>query len=200
MTLTDEETLSIKKQLLSQLENFPENKRQQIEEQITAMTNEEIETFIKQNKLNHLGQQCVFCSIIAGQTPSYKIAEDKNYIAILELNPQTRGHSLIIPREHLEKIPESIKTITERTMAKIQKRLSPKDIKVNELKIMGHAFLELIPIYNDEQPKERRQASEEELKSIQEEILKIDKSSIAEDKTEEPIKQEEIPILPPRIP
>lgn len=198
MTISDEEALGIRKQLLSQLENFPKDKRSQIEEQINIMTTEQIEEFVKQNKLTHLGQQCVFCSIVTGETPSYKIAEDKDYIAILEINPLTKGHSLIIPREHTAKISQTAKIITERAMAKIQKQLAPKDIEVNELKIMDHAFLELVPIYNDEKPKERKRASEEELKSIQEKILKIDEIKTQKEKI--PIEQEEIQILPPRIP
>ncbi|MCK4649781.1 HIT family protein [Candidatus Pacearchaeota archaeon] len=196
MPITNEEASKIKEHLLTQLDNFPEDKRSQIADQINSMTNEQIETFIKQNNLTHLGGQCIFCSIAANKTPSYKIAEDKNYIAILELNPLSKGHSLIIPKEHLDKIPESSKLITQEVSKKLQDKFSPNEIKINELKIMNHALLEIIPIYGDETQK--KQASEEELESLQKEILKAKDIEIPE-KPKEP-KIEEIPILPPRIP
>lgn len=196
MPITKEEASKIKEHLLTQLDNFPEDKRSQISEQINSMTTEQIETFVKQNNLTHLGGQCIFCAIVANKTPSYKIAENKNYIAILELNPLSKGHSLIIPKEHLDKVPESSQNITQEVSRKLQDKFSPKEIRINELKIMDHALLEVIPIYGNET--EKRQASEEELKSLQEEILKVEEIPMPE-KPEE-IKPEEIPILPPRIP
>ncbi len=196
MPITEEEASKIKKQLLTQLDNFPEEKRAQISEQINSMTTEQIESFIKQNNLKHLGGQCIFCSITSEQTPSYKIAEDSDYIAILELNPLSKGHSLIIPKEHLDKVPESADKITQEVARKIKDKFSPQEVKINELKIMDHALLEIVPIYGNET--EKHQASEEELKTLQEEILKVQK--IETPKEEEKPTQEEIPILPPRIP
>jgi len=196
MPITSEEASKIKEHLLTQLDNFPEDKRTQIEEQINSMTDEQVETFVKQNNLNHLGGQCIFCSIIAGQTPSYKITEDSNYIAILELNPLSKGHALIIPKEHLDKVPDSADKITQEISRKLKNKFNPQEVKINELKIMDHALLEIVPIYGDETQK--RQASEEELKSLQEEILKTEKIEAPEKLKK--IKQEEIPVLPPRIP
>lgn len=43
---------------------------------------------------------CVFCKIAKGKVPAYKIYEDANYIAFLDINPFTCGHSLIIPKKH----------------------------------------------------------------------------------------------------
>lgn len=195
MAITKEEADKIKEHLLTQLENFPEDKRSQIEKQINSMTTEQVETFIKQNKLTHLGGQCVFCSIVAGKTPSYKIAEDKNNLAVLELNPMSKGHALIVPKEHLDEVLESAKNLIQEVSKKLQKKYNPKEIQIKELKIMGHSLIEIIPIYGDET--ERRQAGEEELKSLQKEITKP-----AEIKIEEKTEPEEIdiPVLPMRIP
>ncbi len=195
MTISEEEASGIKQHLLSQLNNFPEEKRSQISEQINAMDSEQIEKFIKQNQLTHLGEQCIFCSIIANKTPSYKIGEDKNYIAILEINPISRGHSLIIPKEHIAKIPESAKLIIEKIKNKIQNKFSPEKIEINEIKIMDHALIEIVPIYGTET--ERKRATEKELKSTQEDLLRVEEKTIQE-KTKKV--EEEIPILPPRIP
>lgn len=196
MAITTEEANKIKEHLLTQLDNFPEDKRAQITEQITSMTDEQIGTFIKQNKLTHLGDQCIFCSIIAAKTPSYKIAEDNDYIAILELNPLSKGHALIIPKKHIDNLPESADRLAQEVKRKLQNKFSPQEVKINELKIMDHALLEIVPIYGNET--EKRQASDEELKSLQEEFLKIKEMEMPPKPKE--VNSEIIPILPPRIP
>ena len=46
----------------------------------------------------------IFTKIIAGEIPSYKIAEDENYIAFLDINPNAKGHSLVIPKKQVDKL------------------------------------------------------------------------------------------------
>ncbi|MGO8938727.1 MAG: HIT family protein [Mycobacterium sp.] len=43
---------------------------------------------------------CVFCAIAAGEGPAIRIYEDEDYLAILDIRPFTRGHTLVIPRRH----------------------------------------------------------------------------------------------------
>ena len=43
---------------------------------------------------------CVFCAIVAGEAPALKICEDDDYLAILDIRPFTRGHTLVIPKRH----------------------------------------------------------------------------------------------------
>lgn len=43
---------------------------------------------------------CVFCAIVAGDAPAVRIHEDDRYLAVLDIRPFTRGHSLVIPRAH----------------------------------------------------------------------------------------------------
>ncbi len=45
-------------------------------------------------------KDCVFCKIVKGEIPAYKIYEDKKYLAFLDINPYTKGHSLVIPKVH----------------------------------------------------------------------------------------------------
>lgn len=47
---------------------------------------------------------CLFCEIIAGKTPAYFVYEDSTHIAIMDKYPIHRGHTLVMPREHHEKI------------------------------------------------------------------------------------------------
>jgi len=46
----------------------------------------------------------IFTKIIAGEIPCYKIAEDENYFAFLDINPNARGHTLCIPKQEVDKI------------------------------------------------------------------------------------------------
>lgn len=43
---------------------------------------------------------CVFCAIVAGEAPAIRIYEDDDYLAILDIRPFTRGHTLVIPKKH----------------------------------------------------------------------------------------------------
>ncbi|HET7074219.1 MAG TPA: HIT family protein [Mycobacterium sp.] len=43
---------------------------------------------------------CVFCAIVAGGAPATRIYEDDGYLAILDIRPFTRGHTLVLPKQH----------------------------------------------------------------------------------------------------
>ncbi len=45
---------------------------------------------------------CIFCKIIKGEIPSSKVYEDESFIAILDISPANKGHTLVIPKEHIE--------------------------------------------------------------------------------------------------
>lgn len=43
---------------------------------------------------------CIFCKIVKGEIPSYKIYEDDKYMAFLDIQPRVKGHTLLIPKKH----------------------------------------------------------------------------------------------------
>lgn len=43
---------------------------------------------------------CLFCKIVAGELPATIVAEDERTVSFMDINPATRGHALIVPREH----------------------------------------------------------------------------------------------------
>lgn len=43
---------------------------------------------------------CVFCKIVAGEIPSFKLFEDEATLAFMDINPASEGHALVIPKEH----------------------------------------------------------------------------------------------------
>ena len=46
----------------------------------------------------------IFTKIVSGEIPSYKIAEDDNYLAFLDINPNTKCHTLVIPKKEINKL------------------------------------------------------------------------------------------------
>ncbi len=55
---------------------------------------------------------CIFCKIVKGEIPSYKVYEDDKIMAFLDINPYAPGHTLIIPKEHTL----NLETISEDTL------------------------------------------------------------------------------------
>ncbi|MEQ8318799.1 MAG: HIT family protein [Rhodospirillales bacterium] len=56
---------------------------------------------------DHLTDDCVFCKIIRGEIPCFKVWEDDRTLAFMDINPVARGHALIIPRFHTPNIYEA---------------------------------------------------------------------------------------------
>jgi histidine triad (HIT) family protein len=58
---------------------------------------------------------CIFCKIVGGELPATRVAEDDRTVTFMDLNPATRGHVLIVPREHttdlLEIGPEDLAAV-----------------------------------------------------------------------------------------
>lgn len=58
-----------------------------------------------------MAEDCIFCKIIAGKIPSEKVYEDDNFVGFLDINPFTKGHTLVIPKKHyktLLDVPSSL--------------------------------------------------------------------------------------------
>jgi histidine triad (HIT) family protein len=47
-----------------------------------------------------MAEDCIFCKIVAGELPSEIVREDEHTVAFMDINPWTRGHALVIPRNH----------------------------------------------------------------------------------------------------
>ena len=129
---------------------------------------------------------CVFCKIIRNDIPAVKIYEDSETLAFLDITPDTRGHALIIPKNHHENIYSipvetwCLMNITAQKIAIAMKNaLSADGINVimnNESaahQIIFHGHIHIIPRYNDFQEKKYTYVAgemEELAKEIQEVI------------------------------
>ena len=49
---------------------------------------------------------CIFCSIVKGDIPSYKVYEDENFLAFLDISQAEIGHTLVIPKKHFDNLLE----------------------------------------------------------------------------------------------
>jgi histidine triad (HIT) family protein len=65
---------------------------------------------------------CIFCKIIAGEIPSNTIYEDDDFKVILDASPATKGHALILPKEHYADLYEIDEEVAGRAM-KLAKKL-----------------------------------------------------------------------------
>ena len=171
--LNEEQIQTIKKQLIEQIESsFPEDKKESAKQQVEDMNEEELEAFLEKNKLEKQQEEnpCVFCSIVSNKIPCYKLAENKKAIAVLEINPISKGHTLILPKEHFsgeEKIPNEVHTLAKKIAKKIKFKLKTKQVKLFFLEFMGHEAINILPIYKEEKENSpRKKAGEKELEEL----------------------------------
>jgi histidine triad (HIT) family protein len=209
MEQTKEDLENIKSKLLEHIKsNYDETQANEFTTKINSMNDEEFVEFLKQQGM--LGEkakqeQCIFCSMIFGDIPTTKIGENEKAIAILEINPISKGHALVIPKEHVEsveKFPEEVKLLAGKIKEKLIKTFNPKQIEITPGNIMGHYALNVFPVYNEEKiDSPRQKETPEGLAKIQEEIEEIQQEEI---QPKEEIKEEEIneknTWLPKRIP
>ncbi|MBW3019718.1 HIT domain-containing protein [Candidatus Woesearchaeota archaeon] len=79
-------------------ENMTEEQIRELKDKISKMSPEELKAFQK--------SQCIFCKLIEGEIPSTRVYEDDFSIAILDINPATKGHILLIPKDHYQVSPQ----------------------------------------------------------------------------------------------
>lgn len=99
---------------------------------------------------------CIFCKIIKGDIPSYKVYEDEFSLAFLTIAPIKAGHTLIIPKKHQEYLFEmdsldlgNLMDASKKVAQILQKAFKPKTSKIG-LMVAGlevaHVHLHLIPM------------------------------------------------------
>ena len=119
----------------------------------------------------------IFTRIINGEIPCYKVAEDENYFAFLDINPLTKGHTLVVPKQEVDYIFD----LDDQTLAgmmvfakKVAKKIGTK-IECNRVAVVvlglevPHAHIHLVPIQSENDVDFHR----EKLKLAPEEFEKI---------------------------
>lgn len=105
--------------------------------------------------------ECLFCKIVKGEIPSYKVYEDENTLAFLDINPEGLGHTLVVPKKHFNNYEdidfETIRYVNETgkiVFDKIMKGLNPDGIRLVQnngiIQDVLHYHLHLVPVYKSD--------------------------------------------------
>jgi len=102
--------------------------------------------------------ECVFCRIVKGELPSFKLYENEMVLAFADINPISQGHTLIIPKKHVENLWEieeeelaAIHVAARRLAHAIREALKPVGLAALQLngkganQVVMHYHLHLIP-------------------------------------------------------
>lgn len=103
---------------------------------------------------------CIFCKIAAGEIPSYTIYEDNDFKAFMDISPASKGHTILIPKEHADNLFELNETVASKLLpvaARIAKALKAElhceglNLLQNNGEIAGqtvfHFHMHIIPRY-----------------------------------------------------
>lgn len=99
----------------------------------------------------------IFSRIIAGEIPSYRVAEDEKYYAFLDINPLSEGHTLVVPKREVDYIFDldeaeyaGLQLFAKRVAAAIEKSVPCKRIGVAVIGLeVPHAHIHLVPISSE---------------------------------------------------
>ena len=105
---------------------------------------------------------CIFCKIVNGEIPCYKVYEDELVLAFLDISQTTKGHTLIVPKNHYDNMLECdedllshLYNVAKKISAILVKKLNANGLNVltniNEAagQTVKHFHIHLIPRYNE---------------------------------------------------
>ena len=125
-------------------------------------------------------ENCIFCKIIKGEIPCYKVYEDENFLSFLDIRPTNKGHTLVIPKKHYRwvwDIEEDYSKTTNKVALALKKAFDT-DYVVSF--VMGdevpHAHIHLVPRQEGDghgaliNLRNTKELSEEEFKEVVDKI------------------------------
>lgn len=125
-------------------------------------------------------EDCLFCKIIKGEVPSYKVWEDENFFAFLNINPINPGHTILVPKKHLDYIFDLEEPLYLEIFKTAKKLSEPLKRAVGAKRIalaiegfvIPHIHIHLVPVnrVNDLDPNRAKKGNPEELSEMMERI------------------------------
>ena len=109
----------------------------------------------------------IFTRIVNGEIPCYKIAEDENYLAFLDVNPNAKGHTLCIPKQEVDKIFDlhddlylGLMAFAKKVAIALEKSVPCKRIGMAAIGLeVPHTHVHLIPLHDMEDMRFQRKVS-----------------------------------------
>lgn len=134
-------------------------------------------------------ENCIFCKIANGEIPSKTLYEDERFRVILDLGPASKGHALILPKDHyanLYELPDEtageVMKLAKKMAAQMTQKLGCEGFNLvqNNGELAGqtvfHFHMHLIPRYRDDGQRigwKPQEVSQEELEAVRERILDV---------------------------
>ena len=119
----------------------------------------------------------IFSKIIAGEIPSYKIYEDDKTYAFLDINPESKGHTLVVPKVEVDKIydlPDEDWNALWAAVKKVSAHMEEVSGRRTLMKVIGtdvpHAHVHLMPMDESWEYGRTLSLTEDEFKEIQEKL------------------------------
>ena len=122
----------------------------------------------------------IFTKIINGEIPSYKIAEDENFFAFLDINPNAKGHTLCVPKKEVDKVFDldeetynGLMSFSRKVAIALEKAINCKRVGVAVIGLeVPHVHVHLIPLNDMKEMTFKHKVSleEDEFKTIAERI------------------------------
>jgi histidine triad (HIT) family protein len=107
--------------------------------------------------------KCIFCEIVAGRAPAYRVYEDETTLAFLDLFPFTRGHLLVVPKRHGARLTDfgpddqaAVVRTLERMCRRAERLTTDYNVALNAGakagQIVFHLHFHVIPRYGESNP------------------------------------------------
>ncbi len=99
----------------------------------------------------------IFTKIVNGEIPAYKVAEDENYLAFLDISPVAKGHTLVIPKKEVDylfdlddELYSGLQLFTKKVANGLKKAIPCVKVGVLVLGLeVPHAHIHLVPMQNE---------------------------------------------------
>ncbi len=104
--------------------------------------------------------ECIFCKIIKGEIPCFKLYEDDKVLAFLDINPDSDGHTLLIPKNHFKDLDDidnetllSINNVSRKIKKMLEEKLNCDGVTLiqnnGDVQEIKHYHMHIKPFYNN---------------------------------------------------